>query len=119
MTADANTGESVISAEYDLPWYIVCEPENLKTDEEQLKDMLYRYCAAYDFASLLLDKELIAQDAIYRTDHEELHGARNIIGFLKMKRKTRSRNHHSVEIEGIDVNGDHAIVKAVRIAPDL
>lgn len=119
MTKIANTAPTMISAEYDNPWYLIPDPDNLGNDEDQVKELLYKYCFAFDHVTFHLISDVFADNIKFRIEDEIWYNNRDAIGYLKLLRKVRPRPHHSIVFDEVKINGNEAEVVASRIAPDL
>lgn len=114
-----NNGFRTVSPEYDTPWYCVKNPDNRLNDEEAIKEKLYKYCYAFDFATFHLICDDLTDDCYLKVEEPEFHNARDSIGYLKQLRKTMSRSQTNVIFDEICIDGDRATAVANRIAPDL
>ena len=114
-------GERMINQDYDAPWYAVPDAEatRAKEDDAAVRELLYRYCFAYDFAALKLVDDIFADEVAFSCQEAAWGTKRDVIGFLKLHRKSTPRSHHSVVFDEVSIEGDRAIACAHRIAPDL
>ncbi len=119
MTAGNNIGQLMINQDYDLCWYAIKENQKVLTEEEKLQEMVYKYAAAYDFASFHLLAEDLVENAVLNIDENLWTRNRDVIGYLKMKRKMVSRSNTSLIIDETLINGNQATVKTTHLAIDL
>ena len=54
----------VVSGEYDAPWFVIENRENVGTDEEQIRELFYRYCFGLDMNVFLLWDEIFLPDSV-------------------------------------------------------
>lgn len=122
MTAIPGAGSRMISPDYDTPWYKTKHMAG-ETDMDKVKELLYMYCYAFDFATFPLLRGVFRESStyVYSAENENINWTdrRDIIGFLKMYRKVNPRAHHSVVFREVLIRGNEAVVKAERIAPEL
>ena len=118
MSKEPNTAPLVISGEYDNPWYLVKKRDNCLDDKEQIKDLMYKYCFSFDYITFYLLKEVFDDDISFKIDKEQFKGIRDVIGYLKLYRKTMSRSFTSILFDKFEIEKDVAYVEATRISPD-
>ncbi len=114
-----NMGGRMISPDYDTPWYKIKDRDEELSDEQQISELLYRFTCGFDLATFHLLSEAFADDVFLKLTDEEFSGRRDVLGYLKMLRKSTPRAHNSVIVDSLDIQDDTAVLKATRIAPDL
>ncbi len=119
MSAIPGMGDRMISPTYDTPWYVIPESDYIPDDETQIKELLYKYCYGYDFATFPLIRDIMAEDIRFTCPETEWDNRRETIGFLKMHRKINPRSFHAVIVDEVEIHGEEAKVTARRISPDL
>lgn len=119
MSALPNMGKRMISPEYDTPWYVIKEQENIENDETQIKNLLYKYCYGFDLATFPLVRDILCDDIQLKVEEETFTNKRDVIGYLKLLRKVKPRSFHSVIFDNLEIDDNTATVKAYRISPDL
>lgn len=98
-----------ICGEYDAPWYVIKNRDNLGTDEEQIEELFYQYCFAVDYGCFQMFDEIFDDDAVF-CQYMGYHDKRHITGTLKLNRSGSRRCQHMGTVGSIQVHGDTADV---------
>ena len=98
----------VISGEYDAPWYVIKNRENIGTDEEQLEEMFYKYCFSIDYDSFKFFDNIFADDCVTYLPPLGIMDKRTITATLKINRTGSRRCLHIGKPKSIEVNGNKA-----------
>ena len=97
-----------ICAEYDAPWYVIQNRENIGTDEEQIEELFYKYCFAIDMDSFGLFKDVWTDDVVAYLPPLGIHDKRGITNVLKLNKSGSRRCQHMGRVKSIEVHGDTA-----------
>lgn len=109
-----------ISAEYDAPWYVVPEPDNQGTDEEQIEELFYRYCFAIDHDCFQLFDDIFSEDLTVTMLPFGYLNKRALTDILKVNRSGSRRCLHMGKPGKIEVKGDKAdIIMLHKVPADL
>lgn len=114
-----NMGERMISPDYDTPWYIVKDSDLKLTQEEQVKELLYKFAYNFDLAAFHAMSEVFTEDVSFKWYEEKFNNRRDTIGYLKMLKKSTPRAHDSFDIKEVKINESKASLVANKISPDL
>ena len=96
-----------ICPELDAPWYVIKNPENIGTDEEQLAELFYKYCFAIDTDCFLLFTETFSP-YVTASIFWGTQDFRQLLQTLKLNRAGSRRCQHMGRFGKCTVNGDHA-----------
>lgn len=106
-----------ISAEYDAPWYVIKNPENIGTDEEQIEELFYRYCFAIDNDCFQLFDAVFTDDCTVTMLPFGYLNKRALTDILKVNRSGSRRCLHMGKPSRIVVNGDKAEIEMWHKVP--
>ena len=119
MSELPNMGERMISPDFDTPWYIIKKSDLELSDEEQIKELVYKFAYSFDLATFHGTSEIFTDDVKFRWYDVEFDNKRDTIGYLKLLKKSTPRSHNSFDIKDIKIDGQKAFLSANKIAPDL
>lgn len=98
----------VVSGEYDAPWYVIKNRENVGTDEEQLEELFYKYCFAIDYDAFKFFDDVFTEDCVAYLPPLGIMDKRTITATLKINRTGSRRCLHMGRVHSIKVDGDRA-----------
>lgn len=108
----------MISAEYDSPWSVIPENDEVLTDEEQIKENMFKYSFGLDNCSWDLHKDSYTDDIVFYAGNSVMESsARNLINNFKNTSHKEPALQHAIKIVDIKVDGDEAVMWGYRIEP--
>lgn len=100
--------------EIDAPWYAIKNRKNKGTDEQQIKELLYRYCFALDYDCLELYEGVFSEDVKAKYEGYRLFDKRSVTEMLRFERQGMIGMGHIIYVDSIIFDGDIANVRAYR-----
>lgn len=108
----------MISSEYDSPWAAIPENDEQLTDEEQIKENMFKYSFGLDNCDWTLHKDSYTDDIVFYAGKSVMEsGARNLINNFKNTSHKEPALEHAIKITKIEVNGDEATMYGWRVEP--
>ena len=105
-----------ISAEFDAPWFVIKNPENIGTDEEQLQEMFAKYCFAIDNDCFVLFKDVFSE-YLSASIFWGTQDRRQITQTLKINRSGSRRCQHTGKMGKCVIDGDTAYYTVYNKSP--
>ena len=99
---------NAICAEYDAPWNVIRNRDNVGTDEEQIEELFFKYCFAIDTDSFGFFQDVWTDDVVAYLPPLGIHDKRGITNVLKINKSGSRRCLHMGRVKSIDVHGDTA-----------
>lgn len=118
----------IINGFKDNPWLNIPDADNVKTDEEQIRQCFNRYCFAIDFFAY----EDLRNNATSRCDFPKPIGNEDLEGWIKGLKEKRDRTvnfhghiypreavwNHISSFKKLDINGRRAHAEIYRFEPN-
>ena len=104
--------------EIDAPWYAVQNRIDENTDEEQIKETLYRYCFALDFDCIELYNGVFSEESLMVYGDFRKFDKRSVTEMLRFERMGGIGSHHVLYPEYIEIQGNRAKAHIYRSGLD-
>lgn len=111
-------GEHMILGEEDAPWNCAAEPEDEKDDSECVEEVFDRFCFAYDFSTLMLMKDILADDVVIRSKNAGDLNKHDALGYFRILRQGSPRSFLAGSMAKLKIEEDTAVCEVTCYSPE-
>lgn len=104
--------------ETDAPWYAVQKRTDESSDEEKIKETIYRYCFGLDYDCVELYDEVFAENAFMIYGDYRRYDKRSVTEMLRFERMGGIGFHHVLYPTQIKIEGNSAKARVYRSGLD-